>query len=70
VAGHDHVGFGGDYDGVPFLPNGLEGVDAYPAVLAELARRGWTDDHLIKLTGANALRVLRAAEAVSAQATR
>jgi len=70
VAGHDHVGFGGDYDGVPFLPNGLEGVDAYPAVLAELARRGWTDDYLIKLTGANALRVLRAAEAVSAQATR
>jgi len=65
VAGIDHVGLGGDFDGVGSLPVGLEGVDAYPALLAELARRGWSDDDLRKLAGENMLRVMRAVEAVA-----
>jgi len=40
VAGHDHVGLGGDFDGIPYTPTGLEGVDSYPLVFAELIRRG------------------------------
>ncbi len=67
VAGHDHVGIGGDYDGIPDLPQGLETVATYPALFAELARRGWSDDNLRKLAGLNFLRVLRANEAVAAR---
>lgn len=66
VAGHDHVGFGGDYDGVTYLPEGLGGVDGYPALMAELARRGWSNANLAKLSGGNLLRVLRAAQRVAA----
>ena len=66
VAGHDHVGLGGDFDGIPYTPTGLEGVDSYPLVLAELIRRGWSDDDLAKLAGGNVLRALRRAEAVAA----
>lgn len=65
VAGHDHVGIGGDFDGIPDTPKGLEDVRKYPALFAELARRGWTDADLEKLAGRNFLRVLRANEAVS-----
>ncbi|MGA0544463.1 dipeptidase [Brevundimonas sp. VNH65] len=65
IAGIDHVGLGGDFDGVGSLPVGLEGVDAYPALLAELARRGWSDADLRKLAGENMLRVMRAVEAVA-----
>jgi membrane dipeptidase len=65
VAGHDHVGIGGDYDGIPDLPRGLETVATYPALFAELARRGWSDADLKKLAGLNFLRVLRANEAVA-----
>jgi membrane dipeptidase len=65
VAGVDHVGLGGDFDGVISTPDGLEGVDGYPVLLAELARRGWSDAELAKLTWHNALRVLRATEAVA-----
>jgi len=65
VAGVDGVGLGGDFDGVAALPDGLQDVAAYPALLAELARRGWADDDLAKLTWHNALRVLRATEAVA-----
>lgn len=67
VAGHDHVGIGGDYDGIPDLPVGLETVATYPALFAELARRGWSDAELRKLAGENFLRVLRANEAVARQ---
>jgi membrane dipeptidase len=71
VAGIDHVGLGGDFDGISSLPEGITGVDAYPAILAELARRGWSDADLRKLIGENVLRVMRAAEAVAqAQADR
>jgi membrane dipeptidase len=59
------VGLGGDFDGVSALPDGLGDVASYPALLAELARRGWSDDDLAKLTWHNALRVLRATEAVA-----
>lgn len=62
VAGHDNVGLGGDYDGVESLPTGLGGVDTYPALFAELMRRGWTDEQIAKLAGGNVLRVMEAAE--------
>ena len=66
VAGHDNVGLGGDFDGIPFTPTGLEGVETYPLVFAELIRRGWSDENLAKLAGGNVLRALRQAEAVAA----
>ena len=70
VAGVDHVGLGGDFDGVSnSLPQGLGGVDAYPALLAELMRRGWSDADIAKLAGGNILRVMAAAEAVAAGMT-
>jgi membrane dipeptidase len=65
VAGHDHVGIGGDFDGIPDTPRGLEDVSTYPALFAELARRGWSDENLKKLAGENFLRVLRANEATA-----
>jgi len=65
IAGKDNVGFGSDFDGIPEAPQGLEGVDKYPALVAELARRGWTHDDLVKVTGGNLLRVMREAEVVS-----
>jgi membrane dipeptidase len=65
VAGHDHVGLGGDFDGVPFTAVGLEDVGDYPALFAELIRRGWSDANLAKLAGGNILRALRRAEAVA-----
>jgi len=67
VAGVDHVGIGGDFDGMSAAPVGLEDVAKYPQLLAELVRRGWTDAELEKLAGNNLLRVLRAAEAVARQ---
>jgi membrane dipeptidase len=66
VAGYDHVGLGGDLDGVPSTVVGLEGVDGYPALFAELIRRGWSDANLAKLAGGNILRALRRGEAVAA----
>ena len=66
VAGVDHVGLGGDLDGVGnALPEGLGGVDAYPALLAELMKRGWSDGDVAKLTGGNILRVMSTAERVA-----
>lgn len=67
VAGRDHVGIGSDYDGVPWLPEGLDGVEDYPNLLVELARRGWSDADLAKLAGGNVLRALREAERVAAR---
>ncbi len=66
VAGIDHVGLGGDFDGVPALPTGVEGVDAYPRILAALMEAGWTEADIRKLAGENVLRVMRATEAVAA----
>jgi membrane dipeptidase len=65
IAGYDHVGIGGDLDGIPGTPVGLTGVQDYPNLFAELIRRGWSDQNLAKLAGGNVLRVLRRAEAVS-----
>jgi membrane dipeptidase len=66
VAGHDHVGIGGDFDGIDRTVVGLDGVEDYPSLFAELIRRGWSDENLAKLAGGNILRVLRQAERVAA----
>lgn len=66
VAGHDHVGIGGDLDGIDVTVEGLGGVEDYPNLFAELIRRGWSDANLKKLAGGNILRVMRRAEAVAA----
>jgi len=63
VAGVDHVGLGGDYDGTSTLPEGLEDVSGYPRLFAALADRGWSDAELGKLASGNVLRVWRDAEA-------
>ena len=65
VAGIDHVGLGGDYDGVEVLPRGLEDVSTYPVLLAALADRGWSADDLARLTCRNVLRVMRDVEATA-----
>jgi membrane dipeptidase len=65
VAGIDHVGIGGDFDGTASTPAGLDDVSGYPNLIAELLRRGWSEADLAKLTWQNAVRVLRDAEAVS-----
>jgi membrane dipeptidase len=65
VAGVDHIGLGGDYDGVEWLPEGLEDVTGYPRLLAALRERGWSDDDLAKLTCRNVLRTMRDAERVA-----
>jgi membrane dipeptidase len=65
VAGVDHVGIGGDFDGVDVTPVGLEDVSKYPYLFAELIHRGWSDADLKKLAGQNVLRVMRQAEAVA-----
>ncbi|WP_156841653.1 dipeptidase [Novosphingobium aquimarinum] len=66
VAGVDNVGIGSDFDGVGNqLPEGLADVATYPALLAELMRRGWSDGDIAKLAGENVLRVMTAAEAAA-----
>ncbi len=65
VAGVEHIGLGGDYDGVTALPTGLEDVSRYPALLVELADRGWSDAELAGLTSGNILRVLADAERIA-----
>ena len=65
IAGHDHVGIGGDLDGIDRTVVGLDGVDDYPNLFAELIRRGWSDKDLAKFAGGNVLRALRKAEDVS-----
>jgi membrane dipeptidase len=66
VAGYDHVGIGGDLDGIESAPEGLGTVSGYPLLFAELIKRGWSDANLAKLAGGNVLRVMRQAEAVAA----
>jgi membrane dipeptidase len=65
VAGIDHVGIGSDFDGIKSTPAGLEDVSCYPALLAELLRRGYSAEDVRKVAGLNALRVLRGAEQVA-----
>lgn len=66
VAGIDHIGIGGDFDGIPFGPPGLEDVSKYPALFTELARRGYSQEDLEKISLRNALRALRGTEAYAA----
>jgi membrane dipeptidase len=65
VAGIDHIGLGGDFDGITSVPEGLEDVSKYPSLTAELLRRGYTDDEIKKILGLNILRVMRQVESVS-----
>jgi membrane dipeptidase len=65
VAGIDHIGLGGDFDGISTVVEGLEDVSKYPDLTAELIRRGYTDQDIRKILGLNILRVMRAAEQVS-----
>jgi membrane dipeptidase len=67
IAGADHVGIGGDFDGIPENVVGLEDVSTYPGLFAELAHRGWSDADLAKLASGNVLRALAKAEQVSAR---
>ncbi|MEU1815080.1 dipeptidase [Streptomyces roseifaciens] len=69
VAGVDHIGIGGDFDGTAFTPVDLADVAGYPNLVAELLRRGWSDTDLAKLTWRNAVRVLRDAEEVARAAS-
>ncbi|KAA1476817.1 hypothetical protein DENSPDRAFT_843909 [Dentipellis sp. KUC8613] len=62
IAGKKHVGIGSDYDGIVSTPKGLEDVSKYPALVAELYKRGWTRLELAGFTGANFLRILAGAE--------
>jgi membrane dipeptidase len=66
VAGIDHIGIGGDYDGMESGPMGMEDVAGYPVLFAELARRGYSQADLEKIASRNMMRVLRAAEAYAA----
>ena len=68
IAGHDHVGLGGDLDGINIegAPTGMNSVGGYPLLFAELIRRGWSDGDLARLASGNLLRVMRRAEAVAA----
>jgi membrane dipeptidase len=68
VAGVEHVGLGGDFDGTPDVSVGLEDVSAYPALFAELLARGWTEPDCAALAGGNLLRALRAAESAALRA--
>lgn len=65
IAGPDHVGIGGDFNGSDNMPVGLDDVSGYPMLFAELIQRGWTDTDLKKLAGLNILRVLRDASRVA-----
>ncbi len=65
IAGVESVGIGSDFDGIGTTPEGLDGVDKYPALFEELARRGWSDDELADLAGRNMLRVMRQANSVA-----
>lgn len=67
VAGIDHMGLGGDFDGVGSLPEGLQDVSTYPVLLSALADRGWSRDDLEKLGHRNIVRTLREAEQKAAE---
>jgi membrane dipeptidase len=70
VAGIDHVGIGGDFDGISSVPEGLEDVSTYPALFALLRRRGWSDADLRKLAGENVMRVWREVESLRSSVAR
>ena len=63
--GADHVGLGSDFDGVFALPKGLQDASGYPNLVAELLRRGYTEDEISKILGENLLRVWTEVEATA-----
>jgi membrane dipeptidase len=65
VAGLDHVGLGGDYDGTDVLPQGLQDVSGYPRLFDELRRRGYAEDDLHRIGSGNVLRAMRDMESVA-----
>lgn len=65
MSGIDHIGIGGDFDGISSVPEGMEDVSKYPALTAELLKRGYSDEDVRKILGLNVLRVMRSAEAVA-----
>ncbi|XP_075693243.1 dipeptidase 1 [Rhinoderma darwinii] len=65
IAGYESVGFGGDYDGVPRVPEGLEDVSKYPDLVAELLKRGWTEMELEAALAGNFIRVFKEVEQTS-----
>ena len=67
VAGSDHIGIGSDFDGISKVVEGLEDVSTFPALFAELSRRGWSDEDLAKLAGENVLRVMEGVEEAAAK---
>jgi len=67
VAGIDHIGIGSDFDGITSVVKGLEDVSTYPALTAELLKRGYSDEDVKKILGLNILRVMRGAEQVAAR---
>lgn len=67
VIGVDYIGIGGDYDGISTVIVGLEDVSTYPDLTAELVRRGYSDEDIMKILGRNVLRVMRESEAVAAR---
>ena len=70
IAGVDHVGIGGDFDGNDWWPEGLDDVSTYPKLFAELIRRGWSDEDLKKLAGENLLRAWARTEEVGVRLRR
>ena len=62
IVGVDYIGIGGDYDGMPAGPIGLDDVSTYPKLFAELLKRGYSQEDLAKIAGKNVLRVMRAVE--------
>jgi membrane dipeptidase len=64
VAGINHIGIGSDFDGAPTMPEGLEDVSRYPALIEELGSRGYRDEDLMKIAGGNVLRVMREVERI------
>jgi membrane dipeptidase len=67
VAGIDSIGIGSDFDGIDSTPVGLENVSTYPALTAELLKRGYSDEDIRKINGLNVLRVMRQVEKASAR---
>jgi membrane dipeptidase len=65
VAGIDHVGIGSDFDGIQFLPEGLDSAADLPKITDALTERGYTAEQLQKLLGGNLLRVFGAVQAAA-----
>ena len=65
LIGADHIGIGSDFDGIEMPPSGLDDVSQFPNLIAELLRRGWNDDEVLKVLGINVLRVMQEAELVA-----